>query len=91
MDSIRCAGPVPGVEQQATGQPFRRAREFGEQQDAMAFLLADDVFVRDQVHAVTDGGDETDGGGRVQGEESLEGDGLVDQVDGLVSWGACFA
>jgi hypothetical protein len=89
MNSVRRAHPIPGVKQQAAGQPFRRAREFREQQDAVAVFLADNVLVGDQVHAVADGGDKADGGGGVQGEEIFEGYGLVEEVDGLVGWSAC--
>ena len=55
----------------------------------MTVLLAGDILVGDEVHPVAYRGDEADVGRSVEGEEVFEGDGLVEEVDGMVAWSAC--
>jgi hypothetical protein len=44
---------VPGVHDDAAVQALRRARKLGEHESALPRLLARDVLVADEVHAVT--------------------------------------
>ena len=72
---------VPRVDDQAAVQALCRARELGEDHDAVALLLCGDVLVGHQVHAVSCRGDEADVRDRVEGDQLVEGHGLVHEVD----------
>lgn len=82
---------VPGIDDEAAVEGLCGTGELGEDHDAVVLALGGDVFVRDEVHAVAGGGDETDVGDGVESRQFVKGDGLMQEVDGHELDGAEFA
>ena len=73
---------VPRIKNQAAVEALRGAGELGQDHDAVALLLAGDVLVAHEVHAVARRGDEAHLRRGIEGDQLVEGDGLVHEVDG---------
>ena len=82
MDSLGQVANVPGVDDDTSVQALGSAGKLRQDHGTVALLLAGNVLVRNEVHAITGGGNETSVGNGVEGDELLEGDALVHKVDG---------
>lgn len=74
---------VPGVHDDTTIQTLGSTSEFGEDENAMSLLLAGNVLVCDEVHAVTSRRDNAGIGDGVEGNELVKVDRLVQEMNGL--------
>jgi hypothetical protein len=81
MNSIRDLLRVPRVDDDAAVQALRRARELGEDERALARLLARNVLVANEVHAVARRADEAYVRDGVERAQLVERQALVHEVD----------
>lgn len=73
---------VPRVDDDRAVQALGRASELREDHHTVLLLLARDVLVADEVHAVARAADEADIADRVERAQLVERQGLVHEVDG---------
>lgn len=81
MDGVGQFFSVPGVDNDAAVETLRGTSELGQDHGAVAFLLAGNVLVGHEVHAITCRRNQTHVGNSVQSDELVEGDRLVHEVD----------
>ena len=73
---------VPRIEDETAIETLGRASELGQHHDAMALALRCDVLVGHKVHPVACGRDEAHIRDSVQRNQFVEGNGLVEEMDG---------
>ena len=78
---IKSTGGLTRVDEQTTVERLSRTCEFGEDHGTVPFLLRRNVLVRDQVHTIPRGSDQTGIGQSIHGRQFLEGNRLVHVVD----------